>query len=32
VPDTFHFCDALPAGPTGKADRRAVARFASRKG
>lgn len=29
VPDVFYFCDALPAGPTGKADRRAVARLAS---
>ncbi len=32
IPDAFHFCDALPAGPTGKADRRAVARLADRKG
>jgi long-chain acyl-CoA synthetase len=29
VPDVFYFCDAMPAGPTGKADRRAVARLAS---
>ena len=29
VPDVFHFRDALPAGPTGKADRRAVARLAA---
>ena len=29
VPDAFHFADALPAGSTGKADRRAVARLAS---
>ena len=28
IPDAFHFCEALPAGPTGKADRRAVAQFA----
>jgi len=28
VPDVFHFRDALPAGATGKADRRAVARLA----
>jgi len=28
VPDVIYFCDALPAGPTGKADRRAVARLA----
>jgi long-chain acyl-CoA synthetase len=27
VPDVFHFRDALPAGATGKADRRAVARL-----
>ena len=27
VPDAFHFCAALPAGPTGKADRRAVAQL-----
>jgi hypothetical protein len=27
VPDTFHFADALPAGPTGKADRRGVAKL-----
>ncbi len=31
VPDIFHFADALPAGPTGKADRRQVARIATRK-
>lgn len=30
VPDAFHFCDALPAGPTGKADRRAVASLAAK--
>jgi acyl-coenzyme A synthetase/AMP-(fatty) acid ligase len=30
VPDVFHFADALPAGPTGKADRRQVARLATR--
>jgi len=29
VPDVFHFRDALPAGATGKADRRAVAMNAS---
>jgi len=29
VPDVFYFRDALPAGATGKADRRAVARLAS---
>jgi acyl-CoA synthetase (AMP-forming)/AMP-acid ligase II len=29
VPDVFHFRDALPAGATGKADRRAVARLTS---
>jgi acyl-CoA synthetase (AMP-forming)/AMP-acid ligase II len=29
VPDVFHFRDALPAGPTGKANRRAVARLAA---
>jgi len=28
VPDVFHIRDALPAGSTGKADRRAVARLA----
>jgi long-chain acyl-CoA synthetase len=28
VPDRFYFSDALPAGPTGKADRRAIARLA----
>jgi len=28
VPDKFHVRDALPAGSTGKADRRAVARLA----
>jgi long-chain acyl-CoA synthetase len=27
VPDAFHFADALPAGPTGKADRRGVAKL-----
>jgi long-chain acyl-CoA synthetase len=27
IPDVFYFCDALPAGPTGKADRRAVAQL-----
>ena len=32
VPDVFHFRDALPAGPSGKADRRAVAALASRRG
>jgi long-chain acyl-CoA synthetase len=31
IPDVFYFCDALPAGPTGKADRRAVAQLCSRK-
>lgn len=32
VPDAFHFCEALPDGPTGKADRRAVAQLvAARK-
>ena len=31
IPDVFYFCDALPAGPTGKADRRAVAQLANRK-
>jgi long-chain acyl-CoA synthetase len=30
VPDAFHFCDALPAGPTGKADRRALAQLYGR--
>lgn len=29
VPEVFHFRDTLPAGPTGKADRRAVASFAA---
>jgi acyl-CoA synthetase (AMP-forming)/AMP-acid ligase II len=29
VPDVFYFRDALPAGTTGKADRRAVARLAA---
>ncbi len=29
VPDVFHVRDALPAGPTGKADRRTVARLAN---
>jgi len=28
VPDVFYFRDALPSGPTGKADRRAVAQLA----
>jgi len=31
VPDVFHLCDALPSGPTGKADRRAVARLAAER-
>jgi acyl-CoA synthetase (AMP-forming)/AMP-acid ligase II len=30
VPDAFHLSDALPAGATGKADRRAVAALAQR--
>ena len=29
VPDVFHFRDALPAGASGKADRRAVAQLAA---
>ena len=29
VPEVFHFRDALPAGPTGKADRRAIASLAA---
>ena len=29
VPEVFYFRDALPAGPTGKADRRGVARLAT---
>jgi acyl-CoA synthetase (AMP-forming)/AMP-acid ligase II len=29
VPDVFHFRDALPAGASGKADRRAVAKLAA---
>jgi acyl-CoA synthetase (AMP-forming)/AMP-acid ligase II len=29
VPEVFHFRDALPAGPTGKADRRAIAGLAT---
>jgi long-chain acyl-CoA synthetase len=29
VPDVFHFRDALPCGPTGKADRGAIARLAA---
>jgi long-chain acyl-CoA synthetase len=32
VPDVFHFCDALPSGSSGKADRRAVAQLASQPG
>jgi long-chain acyl-CoA synthetase len=32
VPDVFHFRDALPAGASGKADRRAVAQLAARAG
>jgi long-chain acyl-CoA synthetase len=31
VPDAFHFADALPAGPTGKADRRGVAKLLSER-
>ena len=31
IPDVFYFCDVLPAGATGKADRRAVAQLANRK-
>ena len=31
VPEVFHFRDALPSGPTGKADRRAVAGLAAQK-
>jgi long-chain acyl-CoA synthetase len=27
VPDAFHFAEALPAGPTGKADRRGVTKL-----
>jgi long-chain acyl-CoA synthetase len=29
VPDVFYFCDALPSGASGKADRRAVAQLAA---
>jgi long-chain acyl-CoA synthetase len=32
VPDVFHFRDALPAGASGKADRRAVAQLAAQAG
>jgi long-chain acyl-CoA synthetase len=32
VPDVFHFRDALPAGVSGKADRRAVAQLAAQPG
>ena len=32
VPDVFHFRDALPAGSSGKADRRAVAQLAAPTG
>jgi acyl-CoA synthetase (AMP-forming)/AMP-acid ligase II len=32
VPDVFHFGDALPSGPSGKADRRAVAQLAAQPG
>jgi acyl-CoA synthetase (AMP-forming)/AMP-acid ligase II len=32
VPDFFHFRDALPAGASGKADRRAVAQLAVQAG
>jgi long-chain acyl-CoA synthetase len=32
VPDVFHFRDALPSGPSGKADRRAVAQLAAQPG
>jgi long-chain acyl-CoA synthetase len=32
VPDVFHFRDALPAGASGKADRRAVAQLAAQPG
>jgi acyl-CoA synthetase (AMP-forming)/AMP-acid ligase II len=32
VPDVFHFRDALPAGSSGKADRKAVAQLAARRG
>jgi len=32
VPDVFHFRDALPAGASGKADRRAVAQLAAPTG
>jgi long-chain acyl-CoA synthetase len=31
VPDAFHFSDALPAGPTGKADRRGIAQLSLQK-
>ena len=31
VPDVFHFSDALPAGATGKADRRRVALLSQQK-
>jgi acyl-CoA synthetase (AMP-forming)/AMP-acid ligase II len=30
VPEAFYFCDALPAGSTGKGDRKAVARLCGR--
>ncbi|MGH6790907.1 MAG: class I adenylate-forming enzyme family protein [Pseudolabrys sp.] len=30
VPEVFYFCDALPAGSTGKGDRKAVARLSGR--
>ena len=32
VPDVFHFRDALPAGASGKADRKAVAQLAAQPG
>jgi long-chain acyl-CoA synthetase len=32
VPDVFHFRDALPAGASGKADRKAVAQLATQPG
>jgi acyl-CoA synthetase (AMP-forming)/AMP-acid ligase II len=32
VPDVFHFCDALPSGASGKADRGAVAQLAAQTG
>jgi long-chain acyl-CoA synthetase len=31
VPDVFHFRDALPAGSSGKADRKAVAQLAAQR-